>query len=140
MNINYIFNLFSENCNSDDETSLLVDFSEHPLFWIGGFNKLIKNHLFFKEYTVKMFKNISPELEINEVEKAGEYLMFEKAWGYLKNFNLDNSFHVECIKDKASKEFSDNLGLAMVFFEEVEEYEKCALLKKINDKVKEFLI
>jgi hypothetical protein len=52
MNLNKIFDLFDKEYNANDESSLLVDFSEHPLFWIGGFNKLISNHLFFKQYTV----------------------------------------------------------------------------------------
>ena len=57
MDLDRIFNLFNnENSSSDDESSLLVDFSEHPLYWIGGFNKIISNHLFFKNYTVNINK------------------------------------------------------------------------------------
>lgn len=140
MNIENIFNLFNDDLPSDDETSLLIDFSEHPLYWIGGFNKIISNHLFFTKYTSKVFKNISPELDIDEVEKAGEYLMFDKAWGYIKNIKLDNPFHVECIGKKISPEFEGNLDVAMVFFEALEQYEKCALLKGIKDKIKELSI
>lgn len=140
MNINNIFNLFSDDDSQPDETSLLIDFSEHPLFWIGGFNKLIRNHLFFKQYTIKTFKNIDPELEIDEVEKAGEYLMFDKAWEYIKNLNVENPFHIDCIKVKSSEEFINNLELSIAFFEKLEEYEKCASMKKIKDKVKDFLI
>ena len=142
MNLNNIFNLFSnedEQLNANDDTSLLVDFSEHPLFWISGFNKILDHHLFFKKYTVKTFKNISPDVNIEELERAGERLMFEKAWGYIKDINLDKPFHVECIKNKASKSFIDNLQATILFFEDLEEYEKCALLKHIEDKVKEFL-
>lgn len=141
MDINSIFNLFSEDQfdNNNDETSLLVDFSEHPLFWIGGFNKIINNHLFFKKYTVKTFKNLSPDLNIDEIEKAGEHLMYEKAWEYIKDINLQNTFHVECLGSKASSEFVENLDIAILFYEEYEEYEKCALLKNIQDKVKSFL-
>jgi hypothetical protein len=141
MNINSIFNLFDNYQSSEnDETSLLIDFSEHPLFWIGGFNKVINNHNFFKQYTVKMFKNISPDLNIDEVEKAGEHLMFEKAWGYIKGLNVENSLHVDCIKSKSSKEFISNLELVLLFFEKSEEYEKCAVIKKIKNKVEEFLL
>lgn len=140
MNLDSIFNLFSDDDFQQDETSLLVDFSEHPLFWIGGFNKLIRNHLFFKQYTIKTFKNISPDLEIDDVEKAGEHLMFEKAWGYIKDLNVENPFHIDCIKTKSSEEFLSNLKLTISFFEKLEEYEKCANMKKIEDKVKEFLI
>jgi hypothetical protein len=139
MNLNKIFDLFDKEYNANDESSLLVDFSEHPLFWIGGFNKLISNHLFFKQYTVKTFKNISPDINIEELEKAGEELMFRKAWDYIKYINLDKIFHVECLKLKADEQFIKNLQIAISFFEALEEYEKCALLKGIQDKVKKFL-
>jgi hypothetical protein len=118
---------------------LLVDFSEHPLFWISGFNKVISNHVFFKQYTVKTFQSISPDINIEELEKAGEDLMFRKAWNYIKNFDLDKPFHVECLKLKADDIMVHNLQIAIQFFELLEEYEKCALLKNIEDKVKEFL-
>jgi hypothetical protein len=141
MNINSIFNLFSDQSDQlqDDETSLLVDFSEHPLYWIGGFNKVIANHSYFRQYTVKMFKNSTPSLDEDEVERAGNHLMFEKAWEYIKNIKLNNQFHIECLGKKASSEFCDNLGYAVQHFEQFEEYEKCALLKGIEIKVQEFL-
>jgi hypothetical protein len=137
MNINNIFRAFNEDFE-DEETEMLIDFSEHPFYWIGGFNKIIGNHAFFSKYTSKVFKNISPELNINDVEKAGEHLMFDKAWDYIKNVKLDNPFHVECIGKKASVEFLSNLNIAMAFYEPLEEYEKCALLKNIENKIKEF--
>ena len=48
MDLNKIFDSFNQS-NKDDDNNLLVDFSDHPLFWIGGFNKLITNHLFIKK-------------------------------------------------------------------------------------------
>jgi hypothetical protein len=139
MNLNKIFDLFDKEYSANDDTSLLVDFSEHPLFWISGFNKLINNHLFFKQYTVKTFKNISPDINIDELEKAGEELMFRKAWDYIKYVDVNKTFHVECLKLKADEQFIDNLKTSILFFEALEEYEKCALLKNIEGKVKEFL-
>lgn len=137
MDLNRIFGLF--NTNEDDDTSLLVDFSEHPLFWISGFNKVIDNHLYFKEYTLKTFTNISPDINIEELEKAGEELMFRKAWNYIKDIKLDNSLHLDSIKTKANENFIKNLQMSISFFEQFEEYEKCALLKGIENKIKEFL-
>jgi len=141
MNLDNIFNLFNNDDEqlTNDETSLLIDFSDHPLYWISGFNKVLDNHLFFKKYTVKTFKNISPDMNIEALEQAGERLMFEKAWEYIKNINLNNPFHVECIKNKASKSFIENLQATIYHYEGFEEYEKCALLKHIENKVTEFL-
>lgn len=139
MDFDKIFSLFDDQQNYD-ETSLLVDFSEHPLFWVSGFNKLLNSHLFFKKYTVKTFKHISPDINIEELEKAGEELMFRKAWNYIKNIDLSKPLHLDVIKMKANDEFIEHLEIAIKFFEEIEEYEKCALLKAIEDKVKEFSI
>ena len=141
MNLDNIFNLFNDNDENqyNDDTSLLIDFSDHPLYWIGGFSKLISNQLFFKKFTVKTFQNISPDLNIDEFEKAGEELMFRKAWDYIKPFDISKPLHIDCLKIKTSNELIENLQAAILFFEAFEEYEKCALLKNIEDKAKEFL-
>jgi len=49
INLNKIFDAFDKsNVSKDtDDLSLLVDFSEHPLYWIGYFNKVINNYVFF---------------------------------------------------------------------------------------------
>lgn len=141
MNLNNIFNLFSDQPDHqpEDDTSLLVDFSEHPFYWIGGFNKVIANHSYFQQYTIKMFKNASSELDEEEVEKAGNHMMFEKAWDYIRDINLNNPFHVECIAKKSSFVLYKNLKETISHFEQLEQYEKCVLLKGIEVKVKEFL-
>jgi len=140
INLNNIFDSFEESDSKDtDEVSLLVDFSEHPLFWIGGFNKVIHNHVFFTQYTAKTFKNVSPELDLEDLEKVSEHLMYTKAWEYIKDLDTNNPFHVECIKMKASNELFNSLVSAIKHFEPLEEYEKCARLKNIEVKVKEFL-
>jgi len=137
MDINRIFDLFNKE-QPDDETSLLVDFSEHPLYWISGFNKVVNNHLFFKQFTAKMLEEISSEIDVKEVEDASEAIMFEQAWNYIKSFKVDNPFHLECLRTKISKDLENNLIYAIKYFEGLEEYEKCALLKNIEIKVKEF--
>ncbi len=35
--------------------------------------------------------------------------MFAKAWEFIKNIKLDNIFHVDCLKNKASEDFIDKL-------------------------------
>ena len=136
MDINNIFNTFSD---PEDETSMLIDFSDHPLFWIGGFNKIISNHMFFKEYTVRTFKNVSPDLNLEDLEKAGESIMFAKAWNFIKNIDVNKNFHKENLKLKASNEFMKNLDITIDHFEKFEEYEKCALLQNIKEMILGFL-
>ena len=141
MDLNKIFSMFDDDNSKDtDEVNLLVDFSDHPLYWIGGFNKIINNYIFFTHYITKNFNNIPPELNQEEIDMVGITLLFNRAWEYIKKLNLNNTFHVECLKIKSSDSLNNSLGVAIVFFEKMEEYEKCTLLKGIQDKVKEFLI
>jgi len=139
MNFSNIFNTFddSEENKEADDISILVDFSEHPLYWIGGFSKIINNHIFFTQYTIKTFKDISPELDL---EQIGENLMYNKAWDYIKSIKINNTFHIECLKLKADERLLLALEASIKHFESFEEYEKCALLKGVEDKVKDFLI
>jgi hypothetical protein len=141
MDLNKIFSMFDDGDSKDtDEVSLLVDFSDHPLYWISGFNKIINNYVFFTQYIAKNFNNISPELNQEEIDTIGVTLLFNRSWEYIKRLNLDNPFHIDCLKIKSTESLNDSLEAAILFFEKIEEYEKCAFLKNIQDKVKDFLI
>lgn len=145
MNFNNIFDAFQQSDDQQpddpqsDEANLLIDFSEHPLYWISGFNKIISNNLFFKMYTVKMFKNVPPDSNLEALENTGEHLMFDKAWDYIKNLNVNNQLHMDCLKIKSNEALLNSLEATLKFFENIEEYEKCILLKELQNKVKDFI-
>ena len=138
MNIDNIFDLFNNNSEKEheDDVSLLVDFSEHPFYWIGGFNKIIANHSYFQKYATNIARDISLDFDKNEINDTGYKLMFEKAWVYISNINLSNPFHIECLNKKSSFEFLKNLKMSIDYFEQHEEYEKCILLKNIENQIK----
>ena len=138
MDINKLFSSFEDNNNINDDISLLVDFSEHPLYWISGFVKVINNHTFFTKLNVKNFSKIDPSIKIDELEKISDTLLYDKAWSYIKNIKLDSPLHLESLKTKADDKLISSLVETIKYFESTEEYEKCAFLKKIEDKVREF--
>jgi hypothetical protein len=45
---------------------------------------------------------------------------------------------MDCLKTKSDIDLHNSLEITIRHFEELEEYEKCMLLKEIQDKVKEF--
>mgnify|MGYP003330897951 CR=1 FL=1 len=140
LNLNKIFDSFIDQQVDDlEETTLLIDFSEHPLYMLGGFNKIIKNRKFFQKYTIGLFAQHSPQIPSSKVKLIAEQLMFDKAWDFIKNFKPNNEFHVECLKMKASDDFLLNIELIIKYYENKEEYEKCAFLIKIYDKLKTLL-
>lgn len=140
MDLNKIFAAFDDENASNDETSLLVDFSEHPLYFISGFNKTISTYLFFHEYVNKNFNNIPSQTLENSFElETNDKIIFDKAWDFIKKLDIDKPFHIECIKMKSNDKFIHHLQKTISFFEQHEEYHKCGFLKNLEDKVKEFL-
>ena len=89
INLNKIFDAFDKsNVSKDtDDLSLLVDFSEHPLYWIGYFNKVINNYVFFTQYMTKNIKKTSLDVDIENIKKLSEVIIYNKAWNYIKNIN-----------------------------------------------------
>ena len=136
INIDSIFDSF----NADDDTALLIDFTSHPLYWINGFNKVISNYPYFKQHMVKMNKKFKNQLDENDIENASKYMMYDKAWEYIKEINIENQFHLECISKKSNLVMHSNLVNSIKHFEKLEHYEKCNILKKIEIKVKDFLL
>ena len=132
INLNNIFSLFYTDEELDGVNSKVqIDFSQTPIYWIGMYKKLVLNHINFNKKVVKFFKESNQELDIEDMENAGEFVVYHRAWYYIQNVNIDNEKYADEYLDTALK-----LGIS--FFEQHEDYEKCALLKKILDKSKEF--
>lgn len=139
INIENIFGLFT----SDDELDMggdtvFFDFKNTPVYWIGMYKKLILNHVNFNKKITKFFKEANEELDIQDVKEAGEFVTYNRAWSYIKDINMDNKDHINAIKKYCDEYLDISLKLGISFFEQLEEYEKCALLKQILDKSQEF--
>jgi len=134
MGIEEIFNLFKSPEEEKDE-SIQINLSEYPAVWMGMFKKLILNYQTFGQQLLKFFETSDPQLDINDIEKAGCYMVFNRALDNLSKIEVDNSFHIECLKFYADVDFKKALNLAIDYFISEEEYEKCSYLQKIHDIV-----
>jgi hypothetical protein len=126
--------LFSAFEFPESEDSLFVDLQKTQAFKLGMFKKIIWNQ---KNIESKMghFLEMMPELaeKVDFDNDAGEFVTHTRAWTYLKDFDPTS----EQGKD-ACRIFSDQYtitacDLAISFWEEKEEYEKCAHIKKVQD-------
>ena len=115
---------------------LLNDYKKHPLFWVGMFKKLIYNHRVFHLQLTKFFGNIDEGLDQIDIDRAGEYVVFTKAWDYIKKIDPENKLHQESLYRFSDDYLKTALELSINYFQEHEEYEKCAHLKKNLDFVK----
>ena len=139
INIDNIFSLFSANENLEGENTVVhVDFSQTPIYWIGMYKKLVLNHINFNKKVLKFFKESNQELDVEDMKDAGEFVVYHRAWHYIQNVDIDIEEHVIAIKKYTDEYLDTALKLGISFFEQHEEYEKCALLKRILDKSKEF--
>ena len=141
MNVDKIFNLF----NGDEPESLrekaqqvdtLLDYKNHPLFWVGMFKKLIQNHQVFNDQLLKFFDKLDENLSTTDVDKAGEFIVFNRAWDYIQKVDPDNLVAQEALYRFADIHLRVALELSINYFQEHEEYEKCLHLKKNLEFVK----
>jgi transcriptional regulator with PAS, ATPase and Fis domain len=141
MNIDKIFSLFKgDEPNSlrekAQQVDITLDYKNHPLFWVGMFKKLIQNHQTFNDQLLQFFDKLDEELSTVDVDKAGEFLVFNRSYEYIQKVDPDNLVAQEALFRFADIHLKIALELSINYFQEYEEYEKCAHLKKILQFVK----
>jgi transcriptional regulator with PAS, ATPase and Fis domain len=141
MNIDKIFSLFEGDepeslREKAQQVDITLDYKNHPLFWVGMFKKLIQNHQTFNDQLLNFFDKLDEELSTVDVDKAGEFLVFNRAYEYIQKVDPDNLVTQEALFRFADIHLKVALELSINYFQEHEEYEKCAHLKKILQFVK----
>ncbi len=134
MNINKIFSLF-KSPEEPEETISQIDLSESPIIWIGMFKRLIINYETFAKQLIKFLGDTNPDLDIIEIERVSSYMVYDKAYNHLFKLDITNETHLDCIKLYSDDIFKKTLDAALIYFESVEEYERCIFLKQIQDIV-----
>ena len=112
---------------------------ESPINKLGMFVKLIINHLVFHQKLKKFLdKESSGAIDLETTKEAASFAVFNRAWYYIKGLDLKNKNHCKAVMDYKSGPLKQTLGEAISYFEEVEEYEKCAFLHTIQKLKKKY--
>lgn len=120
-------------------TSQLFELQDTPAFKIGIFRKLILNHTNFNLSVLSMLKRANDELDVRDMKDASEFIIYTRAWEYIKDLNVKDIDVFEAFKKGSNEELVTTFALAIDFFESREEYEKCAHLKKLSDLSRYFI-
>ncbi len=142
MNINKIFGLFDtpeekgKDIVQDNYNTLIENYKNHPLYWVGMVKKLIYNHTAFNDRLLDFFSNLDKDLKKVDIDKASEYFIFNRAWSYIEKVDPTNRVHQEALFHFADIHLKVALELLLNYFQEQEEYEKCAHLKNNLDFIK----
>tara|TARA_R110002153_G_scaffold41190_4_gene117572 strand:+ start:1085 stop:1525 length:441 start_codon:yes stop_codon:yes gene_type:complete len=141
IDVDNLFNLFPEDdVESENSTNTYIDFKDSPIYWLGMYKKLILNHINFNKKVIKFFKDANSELDVEDMKEAGEFVTYNRAWTYVDKINCENPSHIEAIKHYSDEFLETSLELGIAYFQNSEEYEKCAKLLKIFNKSKLFSI
>lgn len=141
MDMEGIFNLFS---GGDEESQpytskeledirRLESFKETPMFKLGMFKKIVFNHISYKKKIIELFKSVKPQLDVEELEETGELVAFERGWDFISQCSIKEEEWRVGLTLCNDEEFRVALKLTIQFYQNLEEYEKCAYLKKILD-------
>lgn len=136
MNIERIFELFNSQPNLEE-----ITVSHDELSCLKMFIKINQNSEAILMKIAMFFKMADPDMDLDEIVNVGENLKHTRAYYWLELFNefeIDDWAYIS--KYVKKEELEGWLDMHIEYWEELEEYEKCALVKKILDKCKENLI
>ena len=129
-----VFGLFQDpEDKSEEKVKEIIDFSEHPYVLMGMFTRIIFRGDVINDQILKFFSEIDKEIDTENLQILNKNMIFSRAYSYLSKLDLNNSFHVETLLDKASDPFLQACDLSIDHFTELEEYEKCSSIKKFKD-------
>ena len=141
---NNLFNLFPQPEDrgrvemNDDEIEIEVMSSTH--FKVGKFKTLIENHqLSFERFKRGMKEADAQNYDHKETKRQAAFIVFNRAWHYIKDFDLDNKEDVLDLTLFNPYDLAYTLQLAIKFHENIEEYEKCAHLFSIQKFLENWL-
>jgi len=103
-----------------------------PRYKVGMFVKLITNGTKLRRQLINMFED---DKRVN-IEDAGEFIMYNRAWFWLQDFDIKNDEWVGALSHYDNNELLESLTQTVQYFEELEEYEKCGKLSSIKNLLK----
>jgi len=134
MNIDKIFNMFEPEVKPAPEDIVLVDFKDHPYYWVGMFKKIMLNYDLFSKKFISLFREDSSKVNMADIEKAGEHFVYERAWEYISKLNIEVPLHLNSLLQFRDPVLIKDLNKTLLHFQEIEEYEKCGfILKLVNE-------
>jgi hypothetical protein len=136
MNIDKIFNMFEPEVKPAPENIVLVDFKDHPYYWVGMFKKIMLNYDLFSKKFISLFREDGSKVNMADVEKAGEHFVYERAWEYISKLDITIPLHLSSLLQLRDHTLIKNLNKILLHLQDNEEYEKCAHIFKIVEALK----
>jgi hypothetical protein len=138
MDLNKFFNSINNIPDGEIEENLNT-IKNTPFYKIGMFKKIVMRGSEFKRQIITMFQHPLDKEDIETVDNAGELMVYLRGWFWISQIDINTEECIEDLERTSDDELHTALKLSISYFEEVEEFEKCAFLKKIQNIVQENL-
>ena len=135
MDLDKIFSEFNKGVEQEEKRINLELLTDNPTIMLGMFRKIILNSIYFNKKVEKLFDKGGLQFPRKDLIRASEFIVYHRAWYYISNIDVSIEINKNAIKLSADEDLLKATNLAMKFFEDIEEYEKCALIKKIHDEI-----
>jgi hypothetical protein len=136
MNIDKIFNMFESESKPAPEDIVLVDFKDHPYYWVGMFKKIMLNYDVFSKKFISLFREDGSQVDTADIEKAGEHFVYERAWEYISKLDIIIPLHLSTLIQYKDPILIKNLNQTLLHFQDSEEYEKCGFILRLIEELK----
>jgi hypothetical protein len=135
MDPNSIFSLFdSEPENSEVEPEKEIkDLPNHPYVLLGLFTRMVLRGEEAIHNSVDFLKALNPDIDLESISEINRYMLYLSGFNYLSKLSLEDPFHQDVLLEKAGADFLTACRKSIQFFQEREDYEKCASVKKYSD-------
>ena len=136
MNIDKIFNMFESEAKPAPENIVLVDFKDHPYYWVGMFKKIMLNYDVFSKKFISLFREDGSQVDTADIERAGEHFVYERAWEYISKLDITIPLHLSTLIQYKDPVLIKNLNQTLLHFQDSEEYEKCGFILRLIEELK----
>ena len=133
MNLKKFFKLFDSKEPESEPVIVNEQLIDHPYIYMGLFKKLILNYDAFSIQLFQFMRSTEADLNVDKLEEAGVHMVYWRAYNHIEKIDLTQDLHIDTIKAYADDNFIKALDMCLQYYENIEEYEKCAFLKKILD-------
>lgn len=114
-------------------TTQSIPYKDHPYFAMGIFHKIINREDTTFLHSLVANLNVDEETQA-DIINLSVHLTYTQAYNQLNSINLENEEHLDFLRTYNDPRFKIAANKALTYFTEVEQYEKCSLIKQILDQ------
>ena len=120
---------FDENPEKIMEENLEIKLDNHPYVCMGTFYKTVLEGNGMSNFMLLIFP---PQEDKEKFLKSTQEYLYNKAFDNLRHLDFSNEYHLEQIQKHPKSKILEAIYTLIPIFEEKEEYEKCATLKRLE--------